>query len=49
MIKKRMLTFHRDWKMWILLFFSVIIMLISISAFISLYPRDYSTDNKVIH
>ena len=32
-VKKRLLTFHRDLKMWILLFFSVIIMIISIAAF----------------
>ncbi len=48
-IKKRLLTFHRDWKMWILLFFSVVLMLISIAAFQSLYPHDNSTNNRVIH
>lgn len=48
-VKKRLLTFHRDLKMWILLFFSVIIMIISIAAFQSLYPDDTSTNGKVIH
>ena len=48
-MKKRLLTFHRDLKMWVLLFFSVIIMIISIAAFQSLYPRDTSTNDKVVH
>ena len=36
-IKKRLLAFHRDWRMWILLIFSVIIVLISAAAFQSLW------------